>query len=98
MNPWVERLLNRSVESLVRVACFAALAGLAVMAASILYPTPLLVIFAMSGGHVIGGFAVVCYVLSILMDVNRKYRATLAPPAPVAASEPADSARTGKGT
>ena len=48
-----------------------ALVGLAVMAASILDPAPLTVIFAMSVGQVIGIVAFLCYLLSILMDVVR---------------------------
>ncbi|HET7538590.1 MAG TPA: hypothetical protein VFK05_01915 [Polyangiaceae bacterium] len=64
-------LQKRSVLSVIRLACWVALVGLAVMVASILYPAPLPVIFAMSIGQVIGIAAFVCYLLSILMDVIR---------------------------
>jgi len=57
--------------SVARLACWVALVGLAVMAASILDPAPLTVIFAMSIGQVIGIFAFLCYLLSILMDIVR---------------------------
>lgn len=76
----IQRLQRHSVISLIRVACYVALVGLAVMAASILYPAPLPVIFAMSVGQVIGIVAFLCYLLSILMDVVRG--AAHAPDAP----------------
>ncbi|HKO53087.1 MAG TPA: hypothetical protein VJV79_35500 [Polyangiaceae bacterium] len=41
------------------------------MAASILNPAPLTIIFAMSVGQVIGILAFLCYLLSILMDIVR---------------------------
>jgi hypothetical protein len=67
----IKLLQKRSVVSLVRLACWVALVGLAVMAASIVNPAPLTVIFAMSVGQVIGIFAFLCYLLSVLMDVVR---------------------------
>jgi hypothetical protein len=67
----IARLRKYSVVSLVRLACWIALVGLAVMAASIVNPAPLTVIFAMSIGQVIGIVAFLCYLLSILMDVVR---------------------------
>lgn len=68
----VRRLRKRTLESLVRMACWAALLGLAILCFSILHPMPLSVIFAMSVGHVIGGFAFVCYLVSILLDLVRR--------------------------
>jgi hypothetical protein len=67
-----ERLRTRSVVSLVRIACWAALLALAIMCLSIIDPAPLTVIFAMSVGHVIGAFAFVCYLLSVLIDSVRR--------------------------
>jgi hypothetical protein len=67
----IGRLRKHSVVSLIRLACWVALVGLAVMAASIINPAPLTVIFAMSIGQVIGIVAFLCYLLSILMDVVR---------------------------
>ena len=81
----LERLMAHSVENLTRLACIVALVGLAVMVASILHPGPLLVIFATSVGHMIGGFAVLCYFLAIVMDVKRSRR-SLPPTAPRDAS------------
>jgi hypothetical protein len=60
------------VVSLVRIACWAALLGLAIICTSIIDPMPLTVIFAMSVGHVIGAFAFLCYLLSILADSVRR--------------------------
>lgn len=68
------RLLGRSVESLVRLACFLALLGLFVLCVSILWPKPLPVIFAMSGGHLIGILAFACYLLAIVLDIRRAER------------------------
>jgi len=67
----LRRLSQRSVTGMVRFACWTALVGLAVLCASILYPAPLVVVFAMSGGQVIGIVAFLCYLLSVLMDVVR---------------------------
>jgi hypothetical protein len=67
----VHRLRKQSVSGMARLACWIALVGLAVMVSSIIYPAPLLIIFAMSGGQVIGIVAFLCYLLSVLMDVVR---------------------------
>ena len=67
----VRRLRARSVLSLVRMACWAALLGLAFLTVSILNPRPLSVIFAMGLGHVIGGFAFLCYLLAVVLDSVR---------------------------
>ena len=64
----LERLMSRGVENLTRISCVVALIGLAVMMVSIVYPMPLLVIFAMSGGQAIGAFAVLCYLLAVVLD------------------------------
>jgi hypothetical protein len=68
---FLNRLRKQSIVSLVRLACWVALVGLAVMAASIIKPAPLIVIFAMSVGQVIGIVAFLCFLLSILLDVLR---------------------------
>jgi len=75
----LERLMEHSVETLTRLACVVALVALAIMAASVIHPGPLLVIFATSVGQAIGGFAVLCYVLAVVMDVKRSRRSI--PPA-----------------
>ena len=86
----LERLMANSVENLTRLACIVALIALAVMVASILHPGPLLIIFATSVGQAIGGFAVLCYFLAIIMDVKRSRRSL--PP-----NAPADASRSGSG-
>jgi hypothetical protein len=67
----LKTLQKRSLVSLIRLACWVALVGLAVMSASIIKPAPLIVIFAMSVGQVIGIVAFLFFLLSILMDVVR---------------------------
>jgi hypothetical protein len=67
----VHRLRKQSVTGMARLACWVALVGLAVLCASIIYPMPLLIIFATSIGQVIGIVAFLCYLLSVLMDVVR---------------------------
>lgn len=70
-NKSIAWLRKHSLVSHLRLACWVALVGLAVMAASIINPAPLTVIFAMSVGQVIGIAAFLGYLLSILMDVVR---------------------------
>jgi predicted permease len=86
----LERLMEHSVENLTRLACIVALVALGVMVASILHPGPLLIIFATSVGQMIGGFAVLCYFLAVVMDVKRSRR-SLPPKAPGDASRSSPS-------
>ena len=65
------RRVKRTVPQLLRIACVVALVGLAVFATSIFYPRPLVVIFSMSIGHVIGMLAGALYVLAIVLDTIR---------------------------
>lgn len=81
----LERLMEHSVETLTRLACVVGLVALAIMCASVIHPGPLLVIFATSVGQVIGGFAVLCYFLAVVMDVKRSRR-SLPPPSRADAS------------
>ena len=67
----IHHLRKRSVVFMARAACWVALVGLAVMCSSIIRPMPLLIIFAMSVGQVIGIVAVVLYLIAILADVIR---------------------------
>ncbi|MEI9935772.1 MAG: hypothetical protein WDO69_00975 [Pseudomonadota bacterium] len=94
----IGRLRKRSVISLVRLACWIALVGLAVMAASILDPAPLTVIFAMSIGQVIGIVAFLCYLLSILMDVVRGTDHAPDAPGPAQRFREPDSSHDGAGS
>jgi hypothetical protein len=67
----LKKLEKRSVRRLTRLAAVLALVGLAIMVLSIVWPRPLVVIAAMSVGHVIGAAAVVCYGLAVLLDISR---------------------------
>lgn len=65
---FIQGKVKRSVPGLIRLACVVALVGLVTFAVSLLYPRPLVVIFAMSAGHVIGAVAVALYGLAIVLD------------------------------
>lgn len=67
----VARVEASSTRSLTRLACGLALMGLALLSYSVLFPTPLPVILAMSGGHVLGVAAFLCYLLAIVLDLAR---------------------------
>jgi hypothetical protein len=66
------KILHHSIRELIRAAALLALCGLLLMAVSILWPRPLPVILAMSVGHLLGGAAVVCYLLAIVLDATRR--------------------------
>jgi hypothetical protein len=68
----VTRVESSSIRRLTQLACVLALAALAVLCLSVLYPRPLPVIFAMSAGHVIGGSAFCLYLLAVLLDLKRR--------------------------
>lgn len=86
----LRQLLERSVTSLIRVACLFALVGLAVMCASLIWPRALLVIFAMSVGHAIGFGAFASYMLAVVVDMRRARRERSSMP-PAAVSEKSSS-------
>lgn len=65
------RRVKRTVPQLLRIACIVALVGLLLFATSIFYPKPLVVIFSMSIGHVIGMLAGAIYLLAIALDTVR---------------------------
>ena len=73
---FVRGKVKRSVPALIRLACVIALLGLATFAVSLLYPRPLVVIVAMSVGHVIGAVAVVLYGLAVVLDTIGSGRST----------------------
>jgi hypothetical protein len=80
----VTRVESSSVRGLTRLACGLALIALAALCYSVVLPRPLPVIFAMSGGHLIGGAAFCCYLLAIVLDLAR--REGRLPPEPSSAS------------
>jgi hypothetical protein len=87
----LSRILHGSVAKLIRVACYLALIGLAMLCYSMLSPGALPVIGAMSIGHAIGIGALACYLLAILIDearLTRPIRTLSSPEATEEASEP----------
>jgi hypothetical protein len=73
---------RRSVGALTRLAALLALAGLGVMAASVVWPRPLPVMLAMSVGHGIGVAAFFVYLLAVVLDVSRSTPGADSSPAP----------------
>jgi hypothetical protein len=78
-----ERILHQSVRRLTRFAASLALAGLAIICFSIIFPRPLPVVLSMSVGQGIGIAAFFCYLLAVVLDASRSARTadSLAPPA-----------------
>jgi hypothetical protein len=68
----VRRVESASVRGLTHLACLLALWGLSGLCFSVVFPHPLPVIFAMSGGHVLGVAAFGCYLLAIVLDLARR--------------------------
>jgi hypothetical protein len=60
-----------TIERRVRWACFLALIALVLIALSVLVPTPLPVIVAMSAGQLIGTASLALYVFAIVADLRR---------------------------
>lgn len=74
-----KRWLIRSVPKLVEVACWTALIALAIMGTSIVWPSVLPVILAMSVGHVVGVAALACYLFAVILDSRRPPRPSESP-------------------
>lgn len=62
--------LKTSKQRLARSASYFALGGLLLFALSLVHPKPLTVIFSMSVGHILGAFAVLLYLIAIIIDAN----------------------------
>jgi hypothetical protein len=78
------RFLERSVPSLIRLACIMALAGLLALVLTVVWPKPLMVVVVMGVGHVFGAAAFLCYLAAVVVDNRRLHkeavaRASLAP-------------------
>ncbi len=71
MSKVVKTLAQRSVSRLLQVGCVLGLLGLTLFSWSILDPSPLPVIAAMSVGQVLGGAAFLCYLTAIVVDMVR---------------------------
>lgn len=67
-----QRLAQRSVTDLTRVACVLALLGLAVMIYPLLFPSAIAVVLSIGVGHVIGIFAFGAYLLAVIFDLARR--------------------------
>lgn len=66
------RIVRRwPVQRLVRAACWLSLVGLGLMVTSIAIPAPIPVISAMSVGHAIGLLALLCYLVAVIVEMNR---------------------------
>ena len=69
---FIRRVAHRSVNQLVRTACWLSLVALTLFMVSILRPTALPVIFGMSFGHGIMAGAFLLYLLSVIITMSRK--------------------------
>jgi hypothetical protein len=67
----LDTLRRRSATDLIRVACVLALGGLSVMAFAVISRRALPVMLGMSLGHALGGVALACYVLAVVIDTLR---------------------------
>lgn len=61
---------HEQVKKLVFISAIATLAALALMAGSILFPKPLLLVLAMSVGQGIGTLSLALYLLAIVLDLQ----------------------------
>ena len=73
--------LRLSSMTALRIAAVLTLVGLAMMAWSMLEPTPLPVMLAMSVGQGVGCLAFGLYLFVVIRDVRSAWRARRAPPA-----------------
>jgi hypothetical protein len=67
------RLSARRLEWVVRAACVLSLAALALIVWSLLDPSPIAVIVAMSAGQALGTASLALFVLAILSDLRRAH-------------------------
>ena len=92
----VQRVLQHSPETLTRLACYFALAGLASLSITVLWPKPLAVVVVLGLGETLGIGAFACYLLAVLVDYQRgRHRHSLpgaVTSAPSAAPSPPEEA------
>lgn len=74
----MRRWSDITAPKLILTAVILGLPALLMMAASILYPHPLMVIGAMSIGQGLGALAFLCYLAAIFTEVRRKANAETA--------------------
>jgi hypothetical protein len=88
------RLVHGSVHHLIRLACGLTLFALATMVYSIVVPTPLPIMLAMSVGHLLGVAAFGCFFLAVVIDAARaRGRGASVPPSGRRGSEGPPSSR-----
>lgn len=92
----VQRLLKNPPETLTRVACYFALAGLFALSFSVLWPKPLSVVIVMGVGEVLGIGAFACYLLAVLVDYQRSRPRHSLPHAVAVTAAPSPSDETSK--
>lgn len=74
MKWWLARQTRLDPARVVRFTCFVGLVALALMAWSVLSPSPLAVVVGMSLGHVLGVGAAALFGLAIYFDFRRERR------------------------
>lgn len=73
LDAWMGGRPTSVIERRVRRACYFALAALALICWSLVDPSPLPVIGAMTVGQVIGTFSLAWFLLAIVADLRRAY-------------------------
>ena len=68
----LQRVAQRSVAELTRVACVLALIGLSVMIYPLLFPSAIAVVLSIGIGHMIGIAAFGAYLLAVIFDLARR--------------------------
>ena len=68
----LQRVAQRSVAELTRVACVLALLGLSVMIFPLLFPSAIAVVLSIGIGHMIGIAAFGVYLLAVIFDLARR--------------------------
>ncbi len=71
----VARAKRIEMTTILRISAVFTILGLALMVWSLLVPTPMPVMLAMSGGQVLGMFAFGLYLIAIVIDLRRERRA-----------------------
>lgn len=90
----VQRVLKNTPETLTRVACYFALAGLFALSFSVVWPKPLSVVIVMGVGEMLGIGAFACYLLAVLVDYQRGRHADAARTTPDLKSPPEETSKS----
>lgn len=90
--------LRISEQRLARTASYFALSGLLLFAVSLFHPKPLTVILSMSVGHILGGIAVLLYLVAVIVDTHEASKSkgrTAAPTSPTVQGDGNSPSRDG---